>query len=137
MSRTCGYRSSSISRHGRVRRVGEVDSERGGSGLRILVVEDNDALRFAVCSTLRESWDLVDEESHGEAAVARLCDPSVEPYHVVITDLRLPGEDGLSVLRSARERDCRTQVIVMTAYANVAHAVETMRPSIFYRSPST
>jgi len=69
----------------------------------------------------------VHEESDGEAALARLADSKSPTYHVVVTDLRLPGADGLAVLRAALERDAHTSVIVMTAYGSVESAVEAMR----------
>jgi len=98
---------------------------------RILVVEDNDALRRGICMALGEHWSVVDEESHGESAVARLRDRRTQPYQVVVTDMRLPGSDGLQVLRAARERDPGTSVIVMTAYGSIDTAVEAMRLGAF------
>jgi DNA-binding NtrC family response regulator len=98
---------------------------------RILVVEDNDALRRGICIALGEHWSVVDEESHGEAAVARLRDRRRPPYQVIVTDIRLPGADGLQVLRAARERDEDTSVIVMTAYGSIDTAVEAMRLGAF------
>jgi len=95
--------------------------------VRILVVEDNDALRRGICIALGERFGDVHEESDGEAAVAHLADPKSPPYHLVVTDLRLPGADGLAVLRAALERDIHSSVIVMTAYGSVESAVEAMR----------
>ena len=46
---------------------------------------------------------------------------------LILSDLRLPEGDGLGVLRSAKELDPEIPVIVMTAYGNVANAVECMR----------
>ena len=60
---------------------------------RLLVVEDNDTLRRGICRALRESWSEVDETSGGDEAVARVGDASVEPYDVVVSDLRLPGAE--------------------------------------------
>jgi DNA-binding NtrC family response regulator len=98
---------------------------------RILVVEDNDTLRRGVARALRESWKTVDEEAHGERAVARLRDRGVAPYDLVVTDLRLPGADGVAVLRAARERDARTSVLLMTAYGSIETAVEAMKGGAF------
>ena len=71
---------------------------------RILVVEDNDTLRRGIALALRESWSDVDDLASGDAAVAQIRDRKADPYDVVITDLRLPGSDGLAVLAAARER---------------------------------
>ena len=82
---------------------------------RILVVEDNDTLRRGIAMALRERWSDVDEIDNGAAAVERIRDSQGSPFDVVLTDLRLPGCDGVSVLRAARDRDPATSVLVMTA----------------------
>src|SRR5688572_17566656 len=94
---------------------------------RILVVEDQAALRRGMALALREAWGHADEEGTGDAAVRRLGDPGEEPYDVVVTDLRLPGADGLAVLEAARARDERTRVLLLTAFASVDTAVRAMR----------
>ena len=52
-------------------------------------------------------------------------------FDVVITDIRMPGADGLTVLREARSRDPDVEVILMTAYATVPAAVSAMREGAF------
>lgn len=94
---------------------------------RILVVEDNDTLRSGIALALRESWSDVDELATGIAAIECLQDPSVEPYDVVLSDLRLPGADGIAVLDAARKRDERCSVVLMTAYGSIETAVGAMR----------
>jgi DNA-binding NtrC family response regulator len=101
------------------------------SACRILVVEDNDALRRGISLALRESFSAVDEASAGDEAVRRVGDPDVEPYDVVLSDLRLPGADGVEVLRAARARDARTSVLLMTAYGSVETAVEAMKAGAY------
>jgi len=98
---------------------------------RILVVEDNDTLRRGVARALREHWQQVDEEASGERAVVRIREPGTAPYDVIVTDLRLPGADGVAVLRAARERDARTSVLLMTAYGTIETAVEAMKSGAF------
>jgi DNA-binding NtrC family response regulator len=98
---------------------------------RLLVVEDNDTLRRGICRALRESWSEVDESFAGDEAIARIGDGLVEPYDVVVSDLRLPGADGVAVLRAALERDSRTSVLMMTAYGSIETAVEAMRAGAF------
>ena len=61
----------------------------------------------------------------------RLRDRGVESYDVVVTDLRLPGASGIDVLRTARERDARTAVVLMTAYGSIQTAVEAMKLGAF------
>ena len=72
---------------------------------RILVVEDNDTLRRGIAVALRERWKDVQEVASGSDAVECIADARSDTFDVIVTDLRLPGCDGVSVLRAARERD--------------------------------
>ena len=98
---------------------------------RILVVEDNDTLRRGIAVALRERWGDVREVSNGNDAVECISDSKSDTFDVIVTDLRLPGCDGVSVLRAARERDPGTSVLVMTAYGSIETAVESMRSGAF------
>jgi len=94
------------------------------AGARVLVVEDERAQRDALVQFLERDGHVVEGVSNGEAALERLRE---EPFHILITDLRLPGMDGLGVLRHARELDEELGVLLMTAYASVDSAVEALR----------
>ena len=98
---------------------------------RILVVEDNDTLRGGIAVALRERWGDVREASNGDVAIECISDSHSDAFDVIVTDLRLPGSDGVSVLRAARERDPATSVLVMTAYGSIETAVEAMRSGAF------
>jgi len=98
---------------------------------RILLVEDNPSLRRAIARALGASFGAVEHTSKGDEAVERLRDRSVEPYDVVVADLRLPGASGIDVLRAARERDTRIAVVLMTAYGSIQTAVEAMKLGAF------
>jgi DNA-binding NtrC family response regulator len=98
---------------------------------RILVAEDNDTLRRGIALALRESGGAVTEAASGERAIALLRDRAQDPFDVVVTDLRLPGADGLAVLGAARERDPRTSVVLMTAYGSIETAVQAMRSGAY------
>ena len=105
---------------------------------RLLVVEDNAALRRAIARALAPLFRDVDQEEDSDRAVERLRDSGVEAYDVVVTDLRLPGAGGtavgaggMAVLRAARERSERTAILLMTAYGTVEDAVEAMRLGAF------
>jgi len=101
----------------------------GPGHARILVVEDNDTLRRGIVRALRESWTRVEEASAGDEALDRI--RSSEAFDVILSDLRLPGADGVAVLRAARARDVRTSVLLMTAYGSIETAVEAMRAGAF------
>jgi DNA-binding NtrC family response regulator len=98
---------------------------------RILLVEDNASLRRGIAQALGDSFGTVDQASRGDEAVERLRDRGVEPYDVVVTDLRLPGASGIDVLRTARGRDTRIAVVLMTAYGSIQTAVEAMKLGAF------
>jgi two-component system response regulator HydG len=102
-----------------------------GPETRLLVVEDNRALRVGMARALAERFDVVDVEDRGDAALARLRDTGVEPYDVIVTDLRMPGADGQAVLRAARDREKRTAVILVTAFASIDAAVAAMKQGAF------
>ncbi len=98
---------------------------------RVLLVEDNEALRRGIAMALGDAGHEVEALSRGDRAVARLSEGEGLAPDVVITDLRLPGADGLAVLRAARQCESRTAVIVMTAFGSVETAVEAMRQGAF------
>jgi two-component system, NtrC family, response regulator HydG len=102
-----------------------------GPETRLLVVEDNRSLRVGMARALAERFDVIDVEDRGDAALARLRDTGVEPYDVIVTDLRMPGADGQAVLRAAQTREPRTAVILVTAFATVDAAVAAMRHGAF------
>jgi DNA-binding NtrC family response regulator len=103
----------------------------GSPSARVLLVEDNASLRRGIARALAESVSSVDEEERGDLAIARIADPARPAYDLVVTDLRLPGADGLAVLDAARRRDPGTAAIVMTAFGNIDTAVEAMRRGAF------
>ncbi len=91
----------------------------------ILVVEDKSSLRAMLEEMLQaEGWTVVGVGT-GEAAGDRL--RAGEKFDVVLTDWRLPGADGLSVLDAARGVDPTLPVIVMTAFGSIETAVDAMK----------
>jgi two-component system response regulator HydG len=91
---------------------------------RILIVDDQRNMRTTTALVLRQQGYHVDEAESGEAALSRLL---VEPFDVVLTDLKMAPLDGLAVLRGALEISPSTQVIVMTGYGTVESAVAAMQ----------
>lgn len=91
---------------------------------RILVVDDERAQRDALRQYLTRSGFEVDAVGSGEEAIERL---SENDYALLITDLRLPGIDGLGVVRKAHEASEQLGVLLITAFASIESAVEAMR----------
>jgi DNA-binding NtrC family response regulator len=95
---------------------------------KILVVEDNDALRSSVVQALVENGHNVSEVGDGEEATERLQE---ESYDVVLTDMRMPKKNGLEVLRFAKQVNDLTVAIVMTAFGTIESAVEAMKSGAY------
>lgn len=91
----------------------------------ILVVEDRDALRKLVRHTLEQEGYRVTAASAGDEAISRL--ERGERFSLVLSDLRLPGADGLEVLAASREHQPEVPVVVLTAFGTVATAVKAMK----------
>jgi CheY-like chemotaxis protein len=90
----------------------------------ILVVEDEDIMRESLVDWFSSEDHKVDAAGDGDKA---LKDFNLDDYDVMIVDLKLPGRDGLSVLREVRVKNPKTKVIIITAYPSVDTAVEAMR----------
>lgn len=89
----------------------------------LLVVEDDaNVARFLVRGLQEEGWD-VDVCARGDDAVHQ---GTRHPYDLILLDWRLPGLDGLSVLREWRERGLATPVIMLTARGNTESTVEAL-----------
>jgi len=99
--------------------------------VRILVVEDDDALRSAIASTLGEKWPSVVEAGDGQTAIELISRAGEAPFDVILCDLQLPGADGLRLQRAAREHAPRSAFMLMSAFATIDHAVEAMRNGAF------
>jgi DNA-binding NtrC family response regulator len=89
---------------------------------RILVVEDEDKLRRVVQLHLESLGFEVDGAASAEQAL-----PMAGLAAAVITDLRLPGMDGIQLIKQLQGRGTQAAVIVMTAHGSVESAVEAMK----------
>ena len=92
--------------------------------MRILLVEDEQTIAVTLRDDLEGVGYEVEHCADGKQAIAVLQRTS---FDVVITDVRLPGADGMQVLQAAKQARPDTEVLIMTAYATVEHAVEAMR----------
>jgi DNA-binding NtrC family response regulator len=90
----------------------------------ILVAEDETTLRKNICEALEEEGYHVQQAPGGNDAL-KLVEGA--DFDVVLTDLRMPGIDGLSVLKHVREVSPQTLVVIMTAFASVDTALEALR----------
>ncbi len=91
---------------------------------RILVADDEAGIREFVSDALALDGHEVAVAADGDAAARALDEHS---FDLVFTDLKMPGLDGMSLLRKMRSEQPEVQVIVLTAHGTVATAVEAMK----------
>jgi two-component system response regulator PilR (NtrC family) len=90
----------------------------------VLVADDEEGVRESLLAVMREEGYEVTGTADGTEAL-RLLD--TREFDLVISDLRMPGADGMRVLQHAREVAPQTLVLLMTAHATVDTAVEALR----------
>ncbi len=91
---------------------------------RILIVDDEADASSALAELLRERGYLVETARDGFKALPKLKEFAPD---LLLTDLRMPGMDGVALMRRAREIDPDSAAIVMTAYGALETAMEAMR----------
>jgi two-component system response regulator AtoC len=97
--------------------------------IRLAVIDDEPI----VCQRLRQIFRKgpfeIETFGEGEAALQRMAE---QPFHLVLSDIRLPDRDGLEVLKQIKKDFPRTQVILITGYATLDQAVEAVKTGAFY-----
>jgi DNA-binding NtrC family response regulator len=92
--------------------------------MEILLVEDDKSLAIPLSDALRDQGYRVTTLHEGPAALAWLAEHRCD---LLVTDVRLPGADGIQVLERARNQDPPAACLVMTGYATVEQAVAAMK----------
>lgn len=91
---------------------------------RILIVDDEPNARNALAEILKEERYSVETAADGFKALGKLED---FPAELILTDLRMPGMDGIELMQKAQSHDPDVAVVVMTAFGAVDTAVQAMR----------
>ena len=91
---------------------------------RLLVVDDEAAQVEALCDTLRDQGYEVTGCSNGEAGLQAL---RSQPFDLLLSDLMMPGMDGIELMRQALAIDGTLVAIIMTGAGTIDSAVEAMR----------
>jgi excisionase family DNA binding protein len=94
-----------------------------GGRPRVLIVDDEATIRDLLSKTLALAEYDVDMAPDGRTALERL---RIIPYDLLITDLKMPGVDGLTVIREARRLKADLPVIIITGFSNEASAIEAV-----------
>ena len=92
--------------------------------MRALIIDDEQYVRLVLEHTLREEGCDVVVASDGKAGIMAL---QSETFDCVITDLRMPGIDGLNVLAWVRDHQPEVEVVMLTGHGDVKDAVEAMK----------
>ena len=94
----------------------------------ILIVDDDRPQRDGLQRALADRYDvLVADEAQKASAILE-----AQPVDVLLTDLRMPGEDGLKLLRRAGSLSNPPVSIMMTAYGSIENAVEAMKAGAYH-----
>ncbi len=91
---------------------------------RILVIDDEEGIRDGLRTLLQEEGVAVDVAASAEEGIRRL---DHRGFDVILLDLNLPGEDGLSTMSALRRGAHPADVIILTGYGTVENTVEAMR----------
>ena len=92
--------------------------------MHIFVVDDERIIRVSLADELRDAGHQVLEFANAQAALSQLRESEPE---LIITDLSMPGMDGIGFLKRIKEFNPDIQVLMMTAYSTVNNAVEAMK----------
>ena len=91
---------------------------------RILVVDDERGMCEFLRFLLQEEGYAVDVAHSGDQALAKV---EESKFELILADIKMPGLDGLEMLRKLREADAETVVIVMTGYSSLDSAIKAIK----------
>jgi DNA-binding NtrC family response regulator len=91
---------------------------------RILIVDDDEVVRWSYLRSLQSVSCDVAAASDGEQALQTM---EQNPFDVVLLDIRMPSQDGLSVLRTIKQKWPDSEVVIITGYPTVDSAKEAVR----------
>ena len=95
---------------------------------RILIADDEDSLRWVLEKGFRGAGHQVTAVKDGTAALREI---EAEPFDLILLDVRMPGIDGLSLLKQVRARRPDAHVVIMTAHGTMETAVAAMQDGAY------
>ena len=96
---------------------------------KILIADDEEGLRAVLKILLAKEGYQVRTAASGAEALKALDE---ESFHVVLSDIKMPGMSGIELLKNIRERDPSLPVIIMTAYASLDTAIQAVNQGAFH-----
>jgi two-component system response regulator AtoC len=104
----------------------------GNVPYRILIADDSDAIRDVLNEALQDEGYDITEVASGDAVIEAFKEGNGSVPDLALMDIRMPGKDGLEVLRALRSsRDSELPIIVMTAFGSASTAIEAMKLGAF------
>jgi len=98
------------------------------SAEKILVVDDEQSMAQFLGIVLRKEGYQVTTVHNGRDALDKI---KSEPFDVVITDIKMPGMDGIQLLQGIKKHDASLPVVIMTAYASQQSAIDAVNLGAF------
>ena len=96
---------------------------------RILIVEDGEAQRFVLKGFLIREGYLVGEAENGTEAIQCVMD---NHFDIVLLDYKMPGMNGMEVLKEIKRINPAIHVVIISAYGNMEHAAKAMEAGACY-----
>ena len=95
---------------------------------RILIADDEDSLRWVLEKGFRGAGYQVTAVKDGTAAFAQI---ESSPFDLILLDVRMPGMDGLTLLKRTRELRPDAQIVIMTAHGTMETAIQAMQQGAY------
>ena len=100
----------------------------------VWIIDDDKSIRWVLEKTLAREQIPFKSFASASEALSQL-DLGVEPPQVLVSDIRMPGESGLDLLKQVKERFPSLPVIIMTAYSDLDSAVAAFQGGAFEYMP--
>ncbi len=95
---------------------------------RILIADDEDGLRWVLEKGFRGAGYQVTAAKDGTSALA---ETQAQPFDLILLDVRMPGIDGLTLLKQIRDKRADAQVVIMTAHGTMETAIQAMQQGAY------
>ena len=95
---------------------------------KILIVDDELIMRESLAGWLERDGHFIDKAESGEEALNKI---KKTKFDIMLVDIKMEGMNGLEVLKSVKETDPDTAVIMITAYGSISTAIDAMKNGAF------